>query len=122
MKRFTYTPQIKAYIKISGLDNPNSGKVIDVSDDISDDLISMEFTGNLDDIPDGTTYARVLKTDITAGHILLSECSVDLDDIANGLLHNSVEVNPDVFRKVDPVNVMGQRYLDPVVARHSVGE
>jgi hypothetical protein len=38
----------------------------------------------LDDIGDGTTYARVLKTDISAGHIKLSEAIGTLDDIDNG--------------------------------------
>jgi len=38
----------------------------------------------LDDVPDGTTYGRVLKTDISAGHIILSACEGDLDDIADG--------------------------------------
>ena len=38
----------------------------------------------LDDITDGSTYGRVLKTDISAGHILLSESIGSLDDIADG--------------------------------------
>jgi len=38
----------------------------------------------LDDVPDGATYGRVLKTDISAGHIILSACEGDLDDIADG--------------------------------------
>jgi len=38
----------------------------------------------LDDVPDGTTYGRVLKTGISAGHIILSACEGNLDDIADG--------------------------------------
>ena len=39
---------------------------------------------DLDDVGNGTSYARVLSTDISAGHILLSEATGDLDDIVNG--------------------------------------
>jgi hypothetical protein len=38
----------------------------------------------LDEVGDGATYARVLKTDISAGHIKLSEAIGTLDDIDNG--------------------------------------
>lgn len=37
----------------------------------------------MDSVVDGT-YGKVLSTDISAGHILLSECTGDLDDIADG--------------------------------------
>jgi len=47
-------------------------------------------TDDLDDVPDGTTYGRVLKTDISAGHILLSETVGDLDDIADGTAYGRV--------------------------------
>ena len=43
-----------------------------------------DCTGDLDDIDNGTTYSRVLTTDITAGHILLSAASGDSDDIGEG--------------------------------------
>jgi len=38
----------------------------------------------LDDVVDGSTYGRVLQTNMTAGQILLSACSGTLDNIANG--------------------------------------
>ena len=44
----------------------------------------------LDDITDGTTYGRILKTDISAGHILLSETIGDLDDIPDGSTYGRV--------------------------------
>jgi len=47
----------------------------------------------LDDIPDGTTYGRVLKTDISAGHIILSACEGDLDDIADGTTYKKTTAN-----------------------------
>lgn len=45
---------------------------------------------DLDDIPDGASYARVLKTDISAGHILLTETIGDLDDIGNGVSYGRI--------------------------------
>jgi len=47
-------------------------------------------TNDLDDVGDGSTYSRVLKTDISAGHILLSETTGDLDDIADGSTYGKV--------------------------------
>ena len=47
-------------------------------------------TDTLDDIGDGTNYAKVLKTDISAGHILLSACTGDLDDIGDGTNYGRV--------------------------------
>jgi len=45
-----------------------------------------EYSGTLtmDDILEGDEYGRVLRTSISAGKILLSECSGSLDDIAEG--------------------------------------
>lgn len=45
---------------------------------------------NLDKIPDGTQYARILKTDVSAGHILLSSVIGNLDDIADGTTYGKV--------------------------------
>ena len=42
------------------------------------------ISGDLDDIGDGTDYSKVLTTDITAGHILLSATTGDLGDISDG--------------------------------------
>lgn len=47
-------------------------------------------TGDLDDIADGTTYSRVLTTDISAGHILLSAATGDLDDISDGSSYGKI--------------------------------
>jgi len=47
-------------------------------------------TNDLDDVPDGSNYARVLKADISAGHILLSATVGDLDDIADGSNYGKV--------------------------------
>jgi len=47
-------------------------------------------TNDLDDVPDGTNYGRVLKADISAGHILLSATVGDLDDIADGSNYGKV--------------------------------
>ena len=47
-------------------------------------------TNDIDDIGDGTTYSRVLTTDITAGHILLSAATGDLDNIDNGSTYGRI--------------------------------
>ena len=47
-------------------------------------------TNDLDDIVDGTTYSKVLTTDIDAGHIKLSESVGDLDDIDDGSTYGRV--------------------------------
>jgi len=48
------------------------------------DAGSLATANDLDDVGDGTTYSKVLKTDISAGHILLSEATGVLGDIADG--------------------------------------
>jgi hypothetical protein len=45
---------------------------------------------DLDDIAEGTNYGKVLKADISAGHILLSACSGNLDNIADGSSYGKV--------------------------------
>jgi len=47
---------------------------------------------NLDGVPDGATYKRILATDIQAGHIRLSECIGTLDDIGEGTTYGRVAV------------------------------
>ena len=47
-------------------------------------------TNSLDDVGDGTTYERILKTDISAGHILLSETVGSLDNISDGSAYGKV--------------------------------
>jgi len=75
------------------LNNLNANAVIKLNGSV----ISMSYTeltdgedlfdtavDDLDDVDDGTTYSRVLTTDISAGHIKLSETVGDLDDIDDG--------------------------------------
>ena len=70
-----------AEINVVGLDGA-SGKII----------LSQIESGDLDDIGDGTTYSRVKTTDITAGHVLLTECTGDLDDIGDGSTYGKVSL------------------------------
>jgi hypothetical protein len=59
----------------------------------TDGYIHLEdTTGDLDDITDGTTYSKVLTTDISAGHVKLSECTGSLDDVDNGSTYGRVAV------------------------------
>lgn len=64
---------------LSGIDS-TSGKIV----------LSQIESGDLDNIDDGTTYAKVLNTDITAGHILLSECTGSLDNIDDGTSYSKI--------------------------------
>lgn len=49
-----------------------------------------DLSGTLDDIDDGTTYARVVATALSAGSVLLSQAVGALDDIANGVTYGKV--------------------------------
>lgn len=53
------------------------------------DVITISNLG-LDEIDDGSTYGRVLLTDISAGHIKLSETVGDLDDVDDGTSYGKV--------------------------------
>ncbi len=46
----------------------------------------------LDDVADGSSYARVLSTDIQAGHIKLSEAVGTLDDITDGTGYGKIAI------------------------------
>jgi len=46
----------------------------------------------LDNIADGATYGRILNTDISSGHILLSECTGSIDDLDNGAVYGRVAI------------------------------
>lgn len=46
---------------------------------------------DLDDVPNGSSYGRILLTDISAGHILLSETIGDIDDISDGTTYGRVK-------------------------------
>jgi len=50
----------------------------------SNNTTESTFLGDLDDIRDGTVYAKILTTDISAGHVKLSEVTGTLDDVDNG--------------------------------------
>ena len=45
---------------------------------------------DLDDVPDGSTYKRVLSTAITAGNIRLSEVVGNLDDVDDGITNGKI--------------------------------
>ena len=45
----------------------------------------------LDQVSIGTTYGLVAKTDISAGHIILSTCEGDLDDVDDGATYGKVQ-------------------------------
>lgn len=49
------------------------------------------LAGTLDSITDGSTYGKVLSTNITAGQIILSACDGDLDDIADGSTYGKLK-------------------------------
>ena len=76
------------YADISGATKPANNA--DVTADNAQNVAWLTDGGalatedNLDGVPNGATYARVLKTGIAAGKILLTQVDGDLDDIANG--------------------------------------
>ena len=54
------------------------------------DAGALAIENDLDGVPDGSSYAKVLNTDITAGHILLSACTGDLDNISDGSSYGKI--------------------------------
>ena len=54
------------------------------------DAGALATADDLDGVPDGATYSRVLTTDISAGHIVLSAASGDIDDISDGTTYSRV--------------------------------
>ena len=81
-KKCKITPTIAAGLIISGLeaDQIKAGEI----------TLSGVVTGDLDDVTDGTSYGKVLNTQITAGEIVLSAVSGDLDDITDGTSYGKV--------------------------------
>uniref|UniRef100_A0A6M3KFJ7 Uncharacterized protein n=1 Tax=viral metagenome TaxID=1070528 RepID=A0A6M3KFJ7_9ZZZZ len=47
---------------------------------------------DLDDVANGATYGKILLTDISAGHIKLSEAVGSLDDIDNGATYGRIAI------------------------------
>jgi len=70
---------LTGHISVVGIDN--DGKLV----------LNEIGSGDLDNIPDGSTYGRVKSTDIDAGHIKLSEAVGDLDDIDDGTTYGKVK-------------------------------
>jgi len=55
-----------------------------------DVITLLEMSGDLDDIIDGSTYGKVLLTQLSAGKVLLAQVEGDLDDVADGEEHGKV--------------------------------
>ena len=53
-------------------------------------LIEWSKENDLDDVDNGTTYSKVLTTDIDAGHIKLTECTGTIDSIDDGTTYGRV--------------------------------
>lgn len=58
--------------------------VIEARHMVDGTITATQITMTLDDIPDGISYGKLLGTSITAGQVLLSQASGNLDDIADG--------------------------------------
>jgi len=70
------------------------GALIQANTILSDNIAANQIKAghiafDLDDVPDGT-YGKVLKTDIYAGHIRLSETVGNLDDISDGSTYGKI--------------------------------
>jgi hypothetical protein len=74
----------------------SSSSISDVStgadNTAANETFSSENDIDYDAIPNGTTYGKILLTDISAGHILLSESIGDIDDITDGTTYARVSV------------------------------
>lgn len=88
------TPQINYGVSIGGKDRPENGatkganwlsNLVGIPTDLFQTLVN-----TLDDISNGTTYAKVLSTDISEGHILLSSVDGTLDDVDDGATYGKI--------------------------------
>ena len=53
-------------------------------------IILSEASGDLDDIPDGSNYGKILRAGISEGAVLLSSASGTLDDIVDGSSYGKI--------------------------------
>jgi hypothetical protein len=87
-------PQINYGTAIGGADRPenNATKGADWLSNLTNipaDLFQ-NLINTLDDIADGTTYGKVLSTDISDGHILLTSVEGNLDNITDGVTYGKI--------------------------------
>lgn len=55
------------------------------------DIIALvDMQGDLDDVTDGSTYGKILLTQLQAGKVLLAQVTGDLDDVKNGTTYGKV--------------------------------
>lgn len=55
------------------------------------DAGSLATENDLDGVSDGATYGKVLLTSLSAGQIVLAQCTGDLDDIGDGTSYKKVD-------------------------------
>ncbi|MFE4713968.1 DUF2793 domain-containing protein [Paenibacillus sp. NPDC056722] len=85
-----------------------------------------DLTGTLDDIADGTTYAKVLKTDVSGGHInkvsdgtnvkTAAEIKSHIDDIAkHRVINDTSNANTDLWsaQKIRNEIELAKRNIEP---------
>lgn len=88
------TPQINYGVSIGGKDRPENGATAGADwlsnlTGIPADLF-YKLTDTLDSVQDGALYGKILATDISEGHILLSSAEGSLDNIADGATYGRI--------------------------------
>lgn len=88
------TPQINYGVSIGGKDRPQNGATAGADwlsslTNIPADLF-YKLIDTIDNVADGAIYAKVLATDISEGHIILSSVDGTMDDIDDGATYGRV--------------------------------
>ena len=98
----TFLADLDAIADVDGLDllfiedvSDGSSTAKNVTVDTLGDYLFSNLTlsdyWTMDDMPDGPYYGKVLATDISSGHILLSEAVGTIDDLADGTVYGRVK-------------------------------
>lgn len=117
-------PRINYEVSVGGRNRPENGatkganwltNLVGIPSDIFYNL-----ENNLDDIANGTSYAKVLSTDISDGHILLSSVEGNLDNVDDGTNYGRILLTGISAGKIVLAQVEGD--LDDIADGSSYGK
>ena len=117
-------PQTNFGVSIGGKDKPDNNATegadwLEDLDNIPDDIFR-KLLDTLDNVSDGSTYAKVLSTDISNGHIVLSSVEGNIDDIDDGISYGKVLITSISAGKIVLSEVTGD--LDDITDGANYGK
>ena len=104
-------PQINYGVAMGGKDRPdnNATKGANWLADLTNIPVDLfqSLINTLDDISDGATYGKILFSDISDGHILLSSVEGNLDNVADGATYGKILLTGITAGKIVLTEVSG---------------